>query len=101
MTMLLLLGSCDTISGVIRSTLVQILTPDDMRGRVSALNSLFIGTSNELGAFESGLVANFFGPVFSVVSGGVGTLLVVMGMAWLSPQLRIYGRLDQPRNPTA
>ena len=101
MTMLSLLGSCDNISVVVRSTLVQVLTPDDMRGRVSALNSLFIGTSNELGAFESGLVANFFGPVFSVVSGGVGTLLVVMGMAWLSPQLRTYGRLDQPRNPTA
>jgi hypothetical protein len=68
-----------------------------MRGRVSALNSLFIGTSNELGAFESGLVANFLGPIVSVVSGGIGTLLVVLGMAWLSPELRRYGRLDQPR----
>jgi len=97
MTMMALLGSCDNISVVVRSTLVQILTPDDMRGRVSALNSLFIGTSNELGAFESGLVANFFGPVVSVVSGGIGTLLVVFGMAWLSPELRRYGRLDQPR----
>jgi MFS family permease len=95
MSMLYLLGSCDNISVVVRSTLVQILTPDDMRGRVSALNSLFIGTSNELGAFESGLVANFFGPVASVVSGGIGTLLIVAGMAWLSPQLRKYGRLDQ------
>ena len=83
---------------VVRSTLVQILTPDAMRGRVSALNSLFIGTSNELGAFESGLVANFFGPVFSVVSGGMGTLLIVLGMAGLSPKLRRYGRLDQPSN---
>jgi MFS family permease len=95
MAMLCLLGSCDNISVVVRSTLVQILTPDDMRGRVSALNSLFIGTSNELGAFESGLVANFLGPVVSVVSGGVGTLLVVLGMTALSPQLRNYGRLDQ------
>jgi predicted MFS family arabinose efflux permease len=95
MAMLACLGSCDNISVVVRSTLVQILTPDDMRGRVSALNSLFIGTSNELGAFESGLVANFFGPVASVVSGGIGTLLVVFGMTWLSPQLRKYGRLDQ------
>src|SRR5207249_3469868 len=59
MLMLLLLGSCDNLSVVIRSTLVQVLTPDNMRGRVSAINSLFIGTSNELGAFESGLVANF------------------------------------------
>jgi MFS family permease len=98
MAMLALLGSCDNISVVVRSTLVQILTPDDMRGRVSALNSLFIGTSNELGAFESGLIANFFGPVISVVSGGVGTILVVLGMAWLSPELRKYGRLDQARS---
>jgi MFS family permease len=95
MAMLCLLGSCDNISVVVRSTLVQILTPDDMRGRVSALNSLFIGTSNELGAFESGLIANFFGPVVSVVSGGIGTLVIVLGMAWLSPELRKYGRLDQ------
>ena len=98
MLMLYILGSCDNISVVVRSTLVQILTPDEMRGRVSALNSLFIGTSNELGAFESGLVANFLGPVFSVVSGGVGTLLIVLGMAGLSPELRRYGRLDQPSN---
>ena len=95
MSMLYFLGMCDNISVVVRSTLVQVLTPDNMRGRVSALNSLFIGTSNELGAFESGLVANFFGPVVSVVSGGIGTLLIVMGMTWLSPQLRTYGRLDQ------
>jgi MFS family permease len=95
MAMLSVLGSCDNISVVVRSTLVQVLTPDDMRGRVSALNSLFIGTSNELGAFESGLVANFFGPVVSVVSGGIGTLIIVLLMAWLSPQLRKYGRLDE------
>jgi MFS family permease len=95
MLMLYLLGSCDNISVVVRSTLVQVLTPDAMRGRVSALNSLFIGTSNELGAFESGFVANFFGPVVSVVSGGIGTLLIVLGMTWLSPELRRYGRLGQ------
>ncbi len=96
MAMLFLLGSCDNISVVVRSTLVQVLTPDDMRGRVSALNSLFIGTSNELGAFESGLVAGFFGPVVSVVSGGMGTIAVVGFMVWLYPELRRYGRLDQP-----
>jgi MFS family permease len=96
MAMLCFLGSCDNISVVVRSTLVQILTPDDMRGRVSALNSLFIGTSNELGAFESGFVANYLGPVISVVSGGIGTLLIVLSMAWLSPELRRFGRLDQP-----
>ncbi len=93
--MLFFLGSCDNISVVVRSTLVQVLTPDDMRGRVSALNSLFIGTSNELGAFESGMVAGFFGPVASVVSGGLGTMAVVLLIAWLFPDLRRYGRLDQ------
>ncbi len=95
MSMLFLLGSCDNISVVVRSTLVQILTPDDMRGRVSALNSLFIGTSNELGAFESGLVAGFFGPVVSVVSGGIGTIGVVALIAWIYPELRRFTRLDQ------
>jgi len=94
MAMLFVLGGCDNISVVVRSTLVQVLTPDEMRGRVSALNSLFIGTSNELGAFESGLVANFFGPVFSVVFGGLGTIVVVLAMAWLSPELRRYGSLQ-------
>ncbi len=96
MAMLFLLGSCDNISVVVRLTLVQVLTPDDMRGRVSALNALFIGTSNELGAFESGLVANFLGPIFSVVSGGIGTIIVVLAMAWLSPKLRRYGSLGKP-----
>jgi len=94
MAMLCLLGACDNLSVVIRNTMVQVLTPDEMRGRVSALNSLFIGTSNELGAFESGLLAGFFGPVVSVVSGGIGTLVVVVTIAWLFPQLRRYGRLD-------
>ena len=91
MAMLYLLGACDNLSVVIRNTMVQVLTPDEMRGRVSALNSLFIGTSNELGAFESGLLAGFFGPVVSVVSGGIGTLVVVVTIAWLFPQLRRYG----------
>lgn len=94
MAMLYFLGACDNISVVIRNTLVQVLTPDEMRGRVSALNALFIGTSNELGAFESGLVAGFFGPVFSVVFGGIGTLVVVVAVACLFPQLRRFGRLD-------
>jgi MFS family permease len=94
--MLYLLGACDNISVVIRSTLVQTLTPDEMRGRVSALNSLFVGTSNELGAFESGLIANLFGPVLSVVSGGVGTLIVVAAIAWLFPELRVQGAVERP-----
>jgi MFS family permease len=93
LAMLFVIGACDNISVVVRSTLVQTSTPDEMRGRVSALNGLFIGTSNELGAFESGAVANLAGPVASVVIGGAGTLAVVAVTAWLSPQLRKYGRL--------
>ena len=92
--MLFGLGACDNISVVVRTTLIQVLTPDAMRGRVSALNGLFVGTSNELGAFESGMVAGFLGPVFSVVAGGIGTLAVVAGISVLSPELRRHGRLD-------
>ena len=98
MAMLCLLGACDNISVVIRNTLVQLLTPDEMRGRVSALNALFIGTSNELGAFESGVVANLFGPVISVVAGGVGTILVVVAVSVFFPQLRRFGRIDRHFN---
>ena len=92
--MLFLCGAFDNVSIVVRHTLVQLLTPDEKRGRVSAVNSLFIGTSNELGGFESGLVAYFTNPVFSVVSGGLGTLLVVIAVAVAWPQIRKYGRLD-------
>ena len=92
--MLFLCGAMDNVSVVVRHTLVQLLTPDEKRGRVSAVNSLFIGTSNELGGFESGLVAQLFGPVFSVVSGGVGTILVVIAVAAIWPEMRKYGRLD-------
>ena len=92
--MLFLCGYTDNISVVVRHTLVQLLTPDEKRGRVSAVNSLFIGTSNELGGFESGLVAHLLGPVFSVVSGGIGTILVVAAVAAIWPQIRKYGRLD-------
>lgn len=94
MVMLFVCGFADNISVVVRHTVVQLLTPDEKRGRVSAVNSLFIGTSNELGGFESGLVAHMFGPVFSVVTGGVGTILVVLAVARIWPQLRRYGRLD-------
>jgi len=97
--MLFLGGAADNVSVVIRHTLVQLLTPDAMRGRVSAVNSLFIGTSNELGGFESGSVAHFFGPVFSVVSGGVGTILVVIATALIWPEIRRFGRLDESANP--
>jgi len=92
--LLIVCGAVDNISMVVRHTLVQLLTPDAMRGRVSAVNSLFIGTSNELGGFESGLVAHFFGPLFSVVSGGIGKIVVVIAVALIWPGIRRYGRLD-------
>jgi MFS family permease len=92
--MLVLCGAVDNVSVVVRHTLVQLLSPDEKRGRVSAVNGLFIGTSNGMGEFESGLVAHWLGPVFSVVSGGLGTILVVLAVAWLWPEIRRYGRLD-------
>lgn len=84
-------GAFDNISVVVRHTLIQLLTPDAMRGRVSAVNNVFIGSSNELGAFESGMTAALFGPVLSVVGGGVGTILVVIGAIFVWPQLRRLG----------
>ncbi|HEX3797821.1 MAG TPA: MFS transporter [Verrucomicrobiae bacterium] len=91
--MLFLCGATDYISVVVRHTLVQLLTPDEMRGRVSAVNSLFIGTSNQMGEFESGFVASYTSPLFAVVSGGVGTIIVVAIVAALWPEIRKYGRL--------
>ena len=85
---LLLVGATDMVSVIIRGTLVQLATPDAMRGRVSAVNSLFIGASNELGQFESGLTAHWFGTVPAVVLGGAGTLVVIALWAWLFPELR-------------
>jgi MFS family permease len=84
---LVVLGAADVISVVIRSSLVQIRTPDEMRGRVSAVNSMFIGTSNQLGEFESGLTAALFGVVPAVLIGGVGTIIVVLIWMRLFPQL--------------
>jgi MFS family permease len=89
---LFLVGASDMVSVIIRSTLVQIATPDAMRGRVNAVDMLFIGVSNELGEFESGLTAQWFGTVPAVVIGGVGTLVVIAAWAWLFPELR---RADQ------
>jgi MFS family permease len=94
LAMLFLTGAFDNISVVVRHTLATILTPDEMRGRVSAVNGMFISASNELGRFESGGVAALFGPIFSVVSGGMGALVVVATVALSSPQLRRFGRLD-------
>ena len=98
--LLAITGASDMVSVVVRSTLVQVLTPDSMRGRVGAINSIFIGSSNELGGFESGMTARWFGPVASVVAGGIGTLCVVatVGLAW--PSVRRLGPLqDLERQP--
>jgi len=97
--MLFICGFVDNVSVIVRHTLVQLLTPDAMRGRVSSVNNLFIGTSNELGGFESGLVSQLFGPVFSVVSGGVATVLVVLAVAWIWPEIPRFGRLVQSEEP--
>jgi MFS family permease len=94
--MLLLLGAFDNISVVIRSTLLLVRTPDEMRGRVGAVNALFIGTSNQLGGFESGVTAQLFGPVISVIAGGIGTLLVVLLVARHWPEMRNLRTLSEP-----
>jgi len=91
--MLFLTGAMDNVSVVVRHTLVQLLTPDHMRGRVSAVNSIFIGSSNEIGGLESGLVAQYFTPTISVVGGGIGTLVVVILWALAFPRLRRFGAL--------
>lgn len=89
---LALIGACDMVSVFVRQTLVQLATPDEMRGRVSAVNWIFIGASNELGQFESGVTAQWFGSVPAVVLGGVGTIAIVVLWSWLFPSLR---RVDQ------
>jgi len=88
LVMLFALGGFDNISVVIRSTLLLTRTPGVMRGRIAAVNSLFIVASNQLGGFESGVTAQFFGPTISVVAGGIGTILVVLLVAWLWPDMR-------------
>jgi MFS family permease len=95
LAMLFLTGVFDSVSVVIRHTLLQLVTPDQMRGRISAVNNIFIGTSNELGALESGLTAALFGPVISVIGGGIGTVLVVLGVSWIWPETRKIGALDR------
>jgi hypothetical protein len=94
LAMLLLTGAFDNVSVVIRHTLVQLLPPDDMRGRVSAVNNIFIGTSNHLGELRSGLTAEMAGAVPSVVGGGIGTVLVVLLAIKAFPELAHFGALD-------
>jgi len=86
--LLLLSGLFDNVSVVIRGTILQLYTPDHMRGRVASVNSIFIGSSNELGAFESGITAKFMGLIPSVIFGGIMTLIVVAGTAKINPVLR-------------
>lgn len=92
---LAVLGAADVISVVVRSSLVQLRTPDEMRGRVNAVNSLFIGTSNQLGEFESGLTAALFGLVPATVLGGIGTIVVAALWMRFFPTLREYDRFDE------
>lgn len=91
---LAVLGAADMISVYVRQTLVQIVTPDHMRGRVSSVSVLFISGSNELGEFESGVVSRFIGPVGAAVFGGIGTMIVTGSWAWMFPALRKADRLD-------
>jgi MFS family permease len=97
---LFLLGASDMISVIIRATLTQLATPDEMRGRVTAVDMIFIGTSNEFGQFESGVTAQWFGTVPAVILGGVGTLVVIALWAWWFPELRNAGDLHSITAPS-
>jgi MFS family permease len=94
-------GMADNVSVLIRSTLLQVLTPEHLLGRVSSVNSIFVGSSNELGAFESGVAARLLGTVTSVVLGGLASLGVVVGVNAAVPRLRALGRIDQLTPTTA
>ncbi len=90
-------GAFDMVSVVVRQTLVQVATPDAMRGRVGAVSSVFVSGSNRIGDFESGMVAGLLGAPAAVVIGGIGTIVVVATAAWLVPELRKADRLTQPQ----
>jgi MFS family permease len=97
---LVFVGATDMVSVIVRGTLIQVATPDEMRGRVNAVDMIFIGASNEFGQFESGLTAHWFGTVPAVVLGGIGTLVVTALWAWRFPELRNADRLtDIRRDP--
>jgi hypothetical protein len=100
LTALMLLGAFDMVSVIIRHTVIQLGTPDEMRGRVSSVNMVFIGASNEVGQFESGITAEWFGTVPAVVLGGIGTLLVVVLWMWLFPALRHVDRMPGSNSET-
>ncbi|HET8842272.1 MAG TPA: MFS transporter, partial [Ktedonobacteraceae bacterium] len=96
--MLFVLGAMDNISVVIRSTLMLTRTPEQMRGRISAVNGLFIAMSNQLGGFESGVAAQFFGPTIAVIVGGIGTMVVVGLVAIFWPEMRRLGSLMESKS---
>jgi MFS family permease len=93
---LALVGATDMVSVVVRGTLIQVATPDEMRGRVNAVDMIFIGASNQLGQFESGVTAQWFGTVPAVILGGIGTLVVTALWAWGFPELRNADQLVVP-----
>lgn len=100
MTMLAISGAADMVSVVIRQTLVQLETPDGMRGRISAVNSVYIGASNQLGKFESGATAAWIGPMGSVVAGGIGSLLIALTWSKIFPMLATRDHLQSvPADP--
>jgi MFS family permease len=94
---LFFVGAADMVSVVVRGVLIQIETPDEMRGRVNAVDMIFIGASNELGEFESGLAAQWLGAMPAVVLGGIGTILVTVLWAWVFPELRRADKLARTR----
>jgi MFS family permease len=93
---LVVMGASDMISVYVREILITLWTPDELRGRVNAVNMVFVGASNELGEFRAGMMASGFGTVFAVVFGGAGTLLVSLLWALGFPQLRRIDTLDVP-----
>ena len=94
--MLVLLGGLDNISVIIRSTLLLTRAPDEMRGRTSWINGIFISASNELGGFESGLAASLLGPVIAVIGGGFATIVVALAVARIWPEMRHLTTLPVP-----
>jgi hypothetical protein len=97
MISLFFVGAADMVSVVVRGVLIQIETPDEMRGRVNAVDMIFIGASNELGEFESGVAAQWLGAVPAVVLGGIGTIVVTVLWAWLFPELRNADKLTRTK----
>jgi MFS family permease len=94
---LFLVGATDMVSVIVRATLIQVKTPDEMRGRVNAVDMIFIGASNELGQFESGITAQWFGAVPAVILGGIGAIVVTGFWAWMFPQLRRVNELTMEK----